>query len=56
MALIDKYKKVKLKHLLEEITLSIYDKGLGVKKKKRTYIEGFSNRFLLKRFKYKYKN
>jgi ribosomal protein S7 len=55
-ALIDKYKRIKLKYLLEEIILSIYDKGLGSKKKKRTYLEGFSNRFLLKRFKYKYKN
>jgi len=56
MALTNKYKKIRIKFLLEEILLSIHNKGLGCKKKKRTYIEGYSNRFLLKRFKYKYKN
>lgn len=55
-SLIDKYKRIKLKYLLEEILLSIHDKSLACKKKKRSYIEGFSNRFLLKKFKYKYKN
>lgn len=52
-ALIDKYKKIKLKNLLNELLVSIYNKGLSLKKKKKTYIEGYSNRFLLKRFKYR---
>jgi len=53
MALKNKHKKIKLKFLLEEIIMSIYNKGLTFTQKKRTYVEGFSNRFLLKRFKYK---
>jgi len=55
-SLIEKYKKIKIKNLIEELILSIYNKGIIVKKKKKTYLEGFSNRFLLKKFKYKYKN
>jgi ribosomal protein S7 len=53
IALKNKHKKIKLKFLLEELIMSIYNKGLTFNQKKRTYIEGFSNRFLLKRFKYK---
>lgn len=53
MSLRNKYKRIKLKDMVEEISSSIYDKGLGCRKRKRTYIEGFSNRFLLKRFKYR---
>jgi len=49
----DKHNKIKLKDIIEEIVLSIYNKSFSYKIKKRTYIEGFSNRFLLKRFKYK---
>jgi len=53
MSLRNKYKRIKLKDMIEEISSSIYDKGLSCKKRKKSYIEGFSNRFLLKRFKYR---
>ncbi len=53
IAMTKKYKSIKIDNLANEISLCIYDKGLSSQIKKKTYIEGFSNRFLLKRFKYK---
>lgn len=53
MSLRNKYKRIKLKDMIEELSLALYDKGLGCRKRKKTYLEGYSNRFLLKRFKYK---
>ena len=43
----------KIEQLVNELTLCIYNKALSSQIKNKTYIEGFSNRFLLKRFKYK---
>ena len=44
---------IKIKNLLEELSLSLYNKGLVNKKKILTYREGFSNKFLIRKFKYK---
>lgn len=55
-AIIDKFKKIKLNSLINEIINLNYNKGLSIQFKKKAYIEGLSNKFLLKKFKYKYKN
>jgi len=52
-AQINKYKTIKIDNLVNEIALCLYEKGLSTLIKNKIYNEGFSNRFLLKKFKYK---
>jgi len=48
-SLINKYKTIKIEQLVNELTLCIYNKALSSQIKNKTYIEGFSNRFFIKK-------
>jgi len=49
----ERHKRLKLSDLIDELNLSLHDRGLAFRKKRRSYMEGDSNRFLIRRFKYR---